>query len=503
MKISTHLILKKGSLSLSALLFIATFGVGSFVLNPHADAQASLQTTIDTILADPTVDGAQTGVLVRKASDGTELYSRNKNSLLIPASNTKLYSSTAALEVLGEGFRFQTTIGTNGTLNNTGDTLRGDLYLKGRGDPTLKAKDYNELAKQIVAKGITTIKGQIIADDTYFDNQRLGYNWGWDSNPYYYQPEISALTVAANDNLDIGALIVKIDPANNVGKPARVNTDPKTDYVTFANTAVTGPAGSANTVSVERQMGTNIIMVKGSIPADATTVNQVSTVGDPAKYAATLLRAALVRHGVTITKEGVGSAALPSTATAIIEHSSRPLSEILVPFMKLSNNGIAEILTKSVGQKTANQGSWGAGIAAMLNIVQTSYGVDASKVKFVDGSGLSNVNLTTPQQTTNLLLAAQNRPIFTLWYNALPIAGNADPLVGGTLASRMRGTPAEGNVHAKTGSLDNVSALSGYVIAANGEKLVFSIMETNYAGASPKTTVEDKIAVALASYTGQ
>ena len=206
----------------TTLAFAAAFSVATLSITPAANAQAtdaSLKATIDTILKDPSVEGAQTGVLVRDANDGSVVYDHNGKSLLIPASNTKLYSSTAALKVLSEGYTFRTTVGTMGTLTNKGTVLKGDLFLKGRGDPTLRAEDYNKLAKQLAAKGITTIKGQIIADDTYFDAQRLGYNWGWDSNPYYYQPEISALTVASDDNLNIGALSVVTIPGKE-GKPA-------------------------------------------------------------------------------------------------------------------------------------------------------------------------------------------------------------------------------------------------------------------------------------------
>jgi serine-type D-Ala-D-Ala carboxypeptidase/endopeptidase (penicillin-binding protein 4) len=493
--------MKKISLTVTALSLVTTLGVGTVALPAQAHAEtADLKTTIDTILADPSVAGATTGVVVRKASNGETLYSHNGSSLLIPASNTKLYSSTAALTILGEGYRFRTTVGTTGELNKNGTVVRGDIYIKGRGDPTMQARDYNAMARQLANKGITTIRGQIIADDTYFDDVRLGYNWGWDSNPYYYQPEISALTVAANDNLDTGALLVNISPAAAVGRPARVTTSPNTNYVTFTNNATTGAAGSATSIAVERQMGTNTIVVSGSIAADASPVTRVSTVGDPALYAASLFRDALIRHGVTVTKEAIGRGAMPDTATTLLERDSEPLSAILTPFMKLSNNGIAEILTKTIGQHTAGIGNWPAGIEAMRQVSQTTYGVDINQVKFVDGSGLSNVNLTTPEQTTNLLLAAQQQPIFNLWYNALPIAGMPEPLTGGTLANRMRNTAAAGNVHAKTGSLDNVSALSGYVTTADGERLVFSVMENNYSGASPKTTVEDKIAVALANY---
>jgi D-alanyl-D-alanine carboxypeptidase/D-alanyl-D-alanine-endopeptidase (penicillin-binding protein 4) len=153
-----------------------------------------------------------------------------------------------------------------------------------------------------------------------------------------------------------------------------------------------------------------------------------------------------------------------------------------------------------MGQKTQHQGSWAAGLDTELGKLKNVFGVQTDDLLFVDGSGLSNVNFTTPQLTTDLLLAAQRQSWFATWYDALPIAGQANPLVGGTLASRMRDTRATGNVHAKTGSLDNVSALSGYVTDADGKRLVFSVMFNNFIHGSAKP-FEDAIATRLANYS--
>jgi len=493
---------KKVSFILAGGLVVAGSSGGLAVMNSaHAASntgQASLQQAIDAVLADARLNGAQVGVLVRSASDGSTLYSHNPTSLLVPASNDKLYTSTAAEKVLGTDYRFTTTVAASG--QQAAGIVNGNLYLKGTGDPTMQADDYDTLAAAVAAKGVKLVTGQLVADDSFFDHRQLGYNWGWDSNPFYYQPEISALTVAADAKFNIGALTVETTPGAAVGQPAQIKTLPATSYVTIDNQTTTGAAGTANTISVERKLGVNTIVVTGSIPLQGSTEDDISTVTDPTGYAASLFRDALARHGVTVLGQ-TSRSTTPANATTITTRQSMPLSQLFTPFLKLSNNGIADTLLKTMGAKANGQGTFDNGVATELPVLGSEMGVDTSRTELVDGSGLSNVNLTTPEQTTNLLLAARSKPWFQNWYNALPIAGQSDPLVGGTLRSRMVGTAAAGNVHAKTGSLDNVSALSGYVTDADGQPLVFSIMETDYIENFSPKPLEDKIAVALANFS--
>lgn len=482
------------------VLSFGASGVPNIVFGATSPQQASLdnlQQTIDRILADPRLEGAHAGVLVRDADDGSVLYERNPDRLLVPASNNKLYSSSAALEILGGDYRFKTSVNVDGF--GVTSTIRGNMYLKGTGDPTMRASEYDALAAEVAAHGITKITGNIVADDTFFDTRQLGYVWAWDSNPFYYQPEISALTVAADSNFNTGALLVEVTPAAAVGKPVTARTLPATSFVTFQNEAVTGPAGSANTLNVERKMGVNTIVISGSVPLGRAPQQVISTVSDPTGYAALLFKEALQRHGVNIDGQ-ITRGATPQAAHLVTERQSAPLSQLLTPFMKLSNNGIAEILVKSMGRKMQNQGTWDAGLSVESNVLHANLGIATDKLQFVDGSGLSGVDFTTPRLTTDLLLAAQHEPWFQEWYDSLPIAGMPDPLVGGTLRNRMQNTRAAGNVHAKTGTLDNVTALSGYVTDADGKRLVFSIMFNNHIYSSAKP-LEDAIAVALANFT--
>ncbi|GAA0368098.1 D-alanyl-D-alanine carboxypeptidase/D-alanyl-D-alanine-endopeptidase [Actinoallomurus spadix] len=454
---------------------------------PTAYTSGDLKADLDNILTDGRLKGASIGVIVRNAKTGAVLYDRDSDAQEIPGSNNKIETSTAAFGILGAGYRFRTSVYTRG----------GNLYLKGTGDPTLRAADYDKLAAAVAAKGIKKIKGSLVADDTWFDRQFTPPGWDPSDLPYSYGAGISALNVSPDDVFDAGSIGVTITPGQE-GKPVNVTLNPPTSVVKVDNRATTGKAGTGSTVSVDRTGGTNTIVITGSYPADGGKEDHLSAAPNPTQYAADVFRRALTAHGVTVAG-ATKRAATPKTAKVVTTRRSIPLSELATPFLKLSNNQIAEILTKAIGRKVAGKGTRAAGIAATSRYLKT-LGVDTTKVKQTDGSGLSRTNQTTPRQVSTILKAVQAKPWFSTWYNALPIAGQPDRLVGGTLASRMKGTPAAGNVHAKSGTLTSVTALSGYVKDDTGQPLIFSIMFNGYQGGAPKD-IEDKIVVRLAAGT--
>ncbi|WP_345429223.1 D-alanyl-D-alanine carboxypeptidase/D-alanyl-D-alanine endopeptidase [Actinoallomurus vinaceus] len=452
---------------------------------PTAATSGDLKTDIDNILTDSRLNGASIGVIVRNAKTGAVLYDRNSDTQEIPGSNNKIETSTAAFGILGAGYRFKTTVYTRGA----------NLYLKGTGDPTLRGADYDKLAAAVAAKGIKKIKGNLIADDTWFDQEYTPPGWDPTDLPYSYGAGISALNVSPDDVFDAGSIGVTITPGTE-GQPVKVTLNPPTSVVQIVNHATTGKAGTSSTVSVDRTGGTNKIVVTGSYPANGGKEDHLSTAPNPTQYAADVFLRALKAHGVKVVG-ATKRAATPKGAKAVTTRKSMTLSQLATPFLKLSNNQIAEILTKAIGRKAAGKGTRTAGIAAISRYLKT-LGVDTTKVKQTDGSGLSRTNKTTPKQASVILKAVQSKPWYSTWYNALPIAGQADKLVGGTLASRMKGTAAAGNVHAKSGTLTGVTALSGYVKDDTGQPLIFSIMFNGYQGGAPKD-IEDKIAIRLAS----
>ena len=367
----------------------------------------------------------------------------------------------AALDVLGPDYRFATTVHTTGRRH--GPVLDGDLYLKGTGDPTMLAADYDALAKQVADTGIKVVRGKLVADDTWFDDVRLGTSWAWDDEPYYYSAQVSALTASPDTDYDAGSIIVRVAPGAD-GK-AVVTTEPPTDYVTIANTAVTGAAGSANTISVDRAHGSNMFTVTGSIPAGGAATSEWMAVWEPTGYAAALFRAALGPRRAGGRRRPRGARCPPA------RHDGR---DAPVDAAARAAGAVPEAVEQPA-RRDPRQGHGPRGVRAGHLERRAwprspgrlpAYGIDPARLSLRDGSGLSRMDQISPDQLAALLGAAQDRPWFPTWYEALPIAGKADRLVGGTLRSRMRGTAAEGKVHAKTGSLTGVSGLSGYVTTA-------------------------------------
>ena len=454
-----------------------------------------LAADLDEILADPRLRGGQASVIVLRADSGEVLYQRDADRRLIPASNEKLFTSVAALDILGADHTFATTVATPG--EQRGGVLRGDLYLRGTGDPTTRAEDYGRLAEQVAATGICVVTGHLVADDTWFDGVRLGNDWTWDDEPFYYAAPVSGLTVAPDTDYDAGSVIVEVRPGA-VGDPVKIDLVPATGAVVIVNRATTSAPGDGDAIGIEREHGSHRIVVTGTLAADDELSRDWASVPDPTAYAADVFRRALESRGVRVAGRVVRGAT-PADARTLAEHRSRPLGEILTPFLKLSNNGHAEVLVKSIGRAVAGQGSWSAGLSAMREQLET-YGVDPAAMANRDGSGLSRRNLVPPAAIAALLDAAQTRPWFPVWYEALPIAGQSDRLVGGTLRSRMVGTAAAGNLHGKTGTLTGASSLSGYVTDADGERLIFSIVFNDHLSGKP-SDLEDRIAVRLATYS--
>ncbi|WP_199438908.1 D-alanyl-D-alanine carboxypeptidase/D-alanyl-D-alanine endopeptidase [Umezawaea beigongshangensis] len=447
---------------------------------------------LDRLLVDPRLVGTSVGLVVRDADSGDLLYTRSSADRLVPASNAKLITTATALEVLGADHRFRTDVLASGT--RRGHLVNGDLLLRGTGDPTPLAADYHDLAARVRASGVRVVAGDLVADDTWFDAVRLGTGWAWDDEPYYYNAEISALTVSPDTDYDAGTVIVRVLPGAAPGAPARVEVDPPNDHVRIVSTATT--AASGGSVSVDRDRASTTIRVSGSLAVGSEPVTQYTAVADPTGLATSIFARALADNGVRVLGK-VRRGVTPPDATTLASRESMTLGELLVPLLKFSNNGHSEILVKAAGRAVSGEGTWGAGLAA-LQAGLPGLGVDPAALRLVDGSGLSRMDVVSPDQIASLLIGARDEPWFGAWYEALPVAGDPDRTRGGTLRNRMRDTPAAGNVRAKTGSLTGVTSLAGYVTAADGRHLVFALILNNFVSSSPHD-VEDAIAVRLAS----
>ncbi|MFE7356542.1 D-alanyl-D-alanine carboxypeptidase/D-alanyl-D-alanine-endopeptidase [Streptomyces sp. NPDC057543] len=457
--------------------------------------RSGLPEAIETILGDARMEGGAASVVIADAASGDVLYERQPTGRLTPASNTKLTTAAAALELLGPDYRFTTDALADG--KRSGSVLHGDLYLRGTGDPTTLAADYDRLAADVAAAGIKRVTGRLVADDTRFDSERLGTSWAADDESAYYSAQISPLNVAPDTDYDAGTVVVEAAPGAKPGDTPKVTLTPKTDYVDVELRATTVARDGTDTLSVAREHGGNTITVSGDIPVGGAPTKEWISVWEPTGYAAAVFRDALTAHGVRVDDGTRLGRATPKGAEQLAAHRSMPLKDLLVPFMKLSNNMHAEVLTKTIGYEKSGHGTWSAGLDGISGYLKSA-GVDPGTLRQVDGSGLSRMNAFPARQLAGLLLSVRDEPWYDDWYASLPVACEPDRFVGGTLRSRMCDTPAARNARGKTGSLTGASALSGYVTDAGGRELVYSVILNNYLASSVKS-VEDAIVVTLAS----
>ena len=454
--------------------------------------KVTLGSRLTAILNDPR-SATESDVSVLDAGTGKVVYARRATSANMPASNTKILTAAAAMHVLGPRYRFTTDVVRREPVRD--GVLRGSLYLVGHGDPTTRQSDYAALAAEVRAAGIRKVTGPLVADGSFFDSQR--YNPGWSTSyaSAYYAAQTAALTVAPNADLDAGTVIVKVTGVR--GKKPTLSTTPAAAkaYVRLVNKASTA---SSTSVSLSRALGGNTITVRGHVRSGASWSGLV-TVDKPELYAAAVFRRELARQHVEV-EGGTTLAKTPaSRRTRVARDTSMPLSQLLVPFLKLSNNLHAEALTKTMGTLGGRPGTWSAGLARTTAYLRR-LGVPMAGVSLTDGSGVSRRNRVTPRAMATVLVKVRRESWWSAFDAGLPVAGVDSHLGGGTLRHRMGGTRAAANAHAKTGTLTGVTALSGYVTGRDGRRYAFSMI-SNYAGTTPRP-VEDELVVALAGWRG-
>lgn len=475
-----------GIMKIKAILCI--FLLTSLILPGRSLAtfEDELQSIITTT---PALKGAVVGISVRSGSTGELKYQFNGDTRLKPASNMKLITAAVALSVLGEDHRFKTEVRTDGMLTR-GGTLKGNVYLIGKGDPTLRKENFQELARQLKEKGINKIDGSLLGDDSWYDDIRLSQDMIWTDEERYYGAQISALTASPNSDYDAGSLIVEASPGKNIGDKAKISLMPKTRYVNIVNQLSTvSPEGKAE-FRVKRKHGSNTIVLQGMLPIASSTIRESIAVWEPTGYALDLFQQALAAEGIRLI--GNVERGRYTSGDLVASHQSIPLSQLLVTFMKLSNNAHAEGLLKEMGKKRKGQGSWKGGLK-VINEELVKFGVNTDTMVIRDGSGISHINLVTANELTKLLYNIQKERWFSSYYDSLPIAGKKSKIVGGTLRNRMDGL----QVHAKTGTLTTVTTISGYVKSASDELLVFSILMNNLMDERKGKQVEDRLIKAI------
>ena len=441
---------------------------------------------LDALLDRPPFDRVTWGVSVVDER-GRSLYERNADRLFVPASNTKLVVTATATVLLPADYRVRTSVYVNGVLQN--GVLDGDLVLYGRGDPTFSARCYavdtlapgacdstftamDAIADSIRARGVRRITGRIVGDGSYFEPLLVHPAWNVFDLNWWYAAPVSGL--GFHDN----SVDFLITPADAVDRPPTITWTPELGLFSFENRARTGPSDGGSTIGDNffRTPGTMEIWAEGTAAQGRKPWIESFALPDPNRYAARALADALERQGVAVeggatgTTDSLAYRAARCCGAPLVEYRGRPIGEIVFPILNSSQNWFAEMLLKILGRQLGGAGSWDAGIAVERRFLVDSVGIDSSAFSLEDGSGLSAGNLIAPRAFTRLLAYMARHPKRAPFLAALPRSGQP-----GSLLHRFVGTPLEGAVVAKTGSIDRVNTLSGYIERPGGRRLVFSI----------------------------
>jgi serine-type D-Ala-D-Ala carboxypeptidase/endopeptidase (penicillin-binding protein 4) len=458
------------------------------------DSVSSLQAHLDAHVNEGRFAQAQWGVQVVSLDSGKVLYQHNADKLMKPASNAKLYTTALALDRFGPDYCVKTSFyaaskpGSDGVIN-------GDLIVYGRGDPSFSARfndgDYKKALQPAVealrAAGIRRIDGDLVGDESFFHGPPYGSDWTWDDLQNYYGAAASALSFQDN------VIDLIINPGESLGAPCQIVTMPATTFVTFSNRTETAEASARARIRIYRPLGRDLAYVSGRVPLGSSGQTDAVSVNDPALWFVTMLKESLAQNGIAVSgaereMNWLDRETSPldfSKLTEVASVQSRPLAEIVKRTLKPSQNLYAQLLLLQVGAKamesrdTSDGNTEQAGLGEMRDFLRQA-GIDPDTALLEDGSGLSRASLVTPAATVKLLTFMSRHRYRDIFMDGLPIAG-----VDGTLRNRLKGTPAEGNVRAKTGSLGYVDTLSGFLKDAGNENLVFSIMLNNYREPGP------------------
>ncbi len=458
-----------------------------------------LREQLEDSFNDPSFNNSFCGAYVRSLKTGEVIYKKNADKLFVPASNMKLFTSSAALILLGHNYVYETNLYANGIIKN--GVLKGDLIIQGTGDPTISNRFFpgnptiifEKWADSLIAKGITQIDGNILGDDSYFDNSSLGKGWLSDYESFWFSAPSGALSF--NDN----SIEITITPSE-LNFPANIKINPDTKYVTVISKVLTVGNSEEQSIKVSRLRGTNLISITGKIKKNSKPVVENVSVSDPTMFFLTVFKEVLEKKGINIKGkiESINTSEkiiIYQNLIPIINHQSVPLRMIIKELNKNSNNFYAEQILKTIGLEIYGYGTSENGIKACKDLFN-QIGINIDNLVMVDGSGLSQLNLVTPRQIVNLLSYMYKSNIFSYFYDSLPIAG-----VDGTLSDRMIKTSAQNNVRAKAGFNAYSSSLSGYVKTISGEYLAFSILINNFLSPSSLVNyIQDNICNKLANF---
>ena len=473
----------------------------SRILVSQQPEDAALAREIEHAIDESDLAQARWGIFVMSMKDGRVLYSRNGDQLFTPASNMKIYTTAVALDLLGTEYRWRTSVYAD-RLPDAGGVIDGSLTLFGRGAPDLGSYRQNglrSLAEQLYQRGVRRVSGNVIGDESYFRGELFGLGWQWNDLQWYFGAEPSALTVDGN------SLELKIAPADKVGSAASLTLSRETRYLHLVNNTMTVARDSTTTIGINRGLSDNELRVWGDFPNGGRAFTAYLSVPNPALWTATLFKEALIARGIKVDGEArsrdfrVAKSENfdPQKAVEIANESSGTLGEIVRQTNKESNNLYAELILRTLGKergasvpdpdprKNRERGDDEAGTAVIESWLDQN-GIPSEALAIRDGSGLSRLDLVTPETTARLLVAIARTTSATAFRDSLPIAGR-----DGTLGPRL--SREAGRVFAKTGTLTYIHSLSGYATTEQNEVLAFSIFCNDATRRSSPVRVIDQI----------
>ncbi|MDX6497790.1 MAG: hypothetical protein QOG23_1050 [Blastocatellia bacterium] len=466
-------------------------------------ADLALAREIDRAIDTSELTRARWGLFVTSMKDGRVLYSRNGDKLFTPASNMKIYTTAVAIDLLGADYIWRTSVYADKQPDADG-LIDGNLTLYGRGAPDLQTKHLALLADQIYQRGVRRVRGSIVGDESYFRGELYGLGWQWNDLQWYFGAEPSALTVDEN------SFDLTITPAKKVGDRATLTLNRAANYIHLINHTSTAERDAATTIGINRGLSDNELLVWGDFPVAGRAFGAALSMPKPSLWAATLFKEALIARGIKCEGEArtrdfraaESDRFDPQKAFEIAQQNSAALREIVRHTNKESDNLYAELILRTLGKeqgasapdpdshKDRARGDDEAGLAVIKSwLDRNSVATDEMAIR--DGSGLSRLDLVTPEGTARLLVAISRTNSATAFRDSLPIAGR-----DGTLRGRL--PRAAGRVFAKTGTLTYDHSLSGYAVRPDGEVLAFSIFCNDASEKANPVRIIDQIATLIA-----
>jgi len=432
----------------------------------------TLEERIASLMNGATAQSSEASLAVVELDSGRLIAERAMHAPLAPASNMKLFTTAAAIDLLHPDFEVTTTVYMRGNVDPAG-TLHGDVKIVGHGDPTIGGRFHDDHATAVIdewandlkSAGVKTVEGNLVFEYGYMDTEYVQPTWPQDQRVNWYEAPVSAFSMQE------GCVEVRVLPSRS-GKPCTVQLDPATSYINLQSSCVTG----RGLPFITRVLNSNTVVVRGGVPARSGPTEVFVTVENPIHYFAAVTSETFGRDGINVQGHVVITPRDPSPDWRAVAQHSTPLSVVVYVINKKSQNHYAEELVKIIGAEKKHNGTWEAGTSEVTAWLTGKLGVPENEYHQTDGSGLSRDNRASANAFIHLLRYMWSTPYREDFVSSLPYSGDPDSKFG----KRLRTPPYARQVYAKTGYIVGVVGLSGYVHGASGKIYAFSFLFNHY-----------------------